>query len=612
MPYTPLIHPDAIGSQANPFARSPAINDLLSRCYGSDILPARGKHLRFRRNEIFGDLYLSERNWVDEVDFATPDGRDRHEGYLDHLFWDDTARTPLICLLGPVGSGKSTLIDYYLRCHCPTNGRRRADFDKKLIVHFDAKVIQDNTDFYHDFFLYAQSSVRYQCAHRDFDIDGAIKRRATQPNNVREWVWAAFEELSRVGDKDARPAPFQYIALVVDNLDQTPPPVQIRAITEVEQWLLTPTIRLWRVFLPLWPSTHAYLRNHRFNLLRNAFVFRIGPIDTRRLIANHERAVATELTRFGATIDRQAIDYLTDITQLARDRLLSRIEGLSYGSLRQSLALWDGLLRSELAYSLWRQAQAAPESRRGYEYELLDALIVGAHRAMSPRDHRIANLFGMGHAFAHPRDILIGAHAMHLLERGDRTRQALTDMLGGLGYSSHNVEHVIEVLGAFNVLHQVPARGASIEFELHDSVIDEYLQLLAEPAYVDNIAMVTPVDPAYLPAMRPTRGDRPDDFTARVETTLNFLRFLRDCEVQFRDPSRLRAGLDPARFREKLEAARLPCLWRRIALRYRGRLEGLRHSGYLRNVDAAWWDRTLHNPLLTTQLDAEGELLTSS
>src|SRR5262249_55541516 len=80
MPYTPLIHPDDIGSQANPFARSPAINDLLSRCYGSDILPARGKHLRFRRTEIFGDLYLSERTWVDEVDFATPDGSDRHEG----------------------------------------------------------------------------------------------------------------------------------------------------------------------------------------------------------------------------------------------------------------------------------------------------------------------------------------------------------------------------------------------------------------------------------------------------------------------------------------------------------------------------------------------------
>jgi hypothetical protein len=112
--------------------------------------------------------------------------------------------------------------------------------------------------------------------------------------------------------------------------------------------------------------------------------------------------------------------------------------------------------------------------------------------------------------------------------------------------------------------------------------------------------------------MRQTRGDRPEDFTARVETTLSFLRFLRDCEVQFRNPGRLRAGVDPARFRETLAAARLPCLWRRMALRYRDRLEGLRHSGYLRNVDAAWWDRTLHNPFLTSQLDAESELLTPS
>jgi hypothetical protein len=274
------------------------------------------------------------------------------------------------------------------------------------------------------------------------------------------------------------------------------------------------------------------------------------------------------------------------------------------------LALWDGLLRSELAYSLWRQIQAAPDSRRGYEYELLDALVAGAHETLDHRAHRIANLFGMGHAYAHPRDILIGPHAMHLLSRGDRTRPALADMLQGLGYGPHNIDHIVEGLGAFNVLHQVPSRAATIEFELHDSVIDEYLQLLGEPAYIDHVAMVTPVDPAYLPSMRPTRGDRPDDFPARVETTLSFLRFLRDCESRFRDPAQLRAGVDPARFREKLETARLPCLWRRIAARYLERLKGLKHSGYLKHVEASWWTRILTDPLLTTQFDAQGEHLT--
>ena len=129
----------------------------------------------FQHEDVFANLYLSERQWVDEVDFAPEQGPERHELYLDELFWSRDVVHPLICVLGFVGSGKSTLVDYYLRCYCGTKGRNRAEFDKKLIVHFDSKVIQDNTDFYHDFFLFAQSSIRYQCSQKGFEIDVAIK-----------------------------------------------------------------------------------------------------------------------------------------------------------------------------------------------------------------------------------------------------------------------------------------------------------------------------------------------------------------------------------------------------------------------------------------------------
>ena len=156
MSYTPLVNPDSIAMQANPFARSPAINNLFNRCYGSDILPSRSQFPRsFRHEDVFANLYLSDRQWVDEVDFAPEQASERHEQYLDELFWSPNVTHPLICVLGAVGSGKSTLVDYYLRCYCGTKGRNRAEFDKKLIVHFDSKVIQDNTDFYHDFFLFA-------------------------------------------------------------------------------------------------------------------------------------------------------------------------------------------------------------------------------------------------------------------------------------------------------------------------------------------------------------------------------------------------------------------------------------------------------------------------
>ena len=197
-PYEPLIHPDQIGSQVNPFAGSPSISDLFNRCFDSDILPNRARFPRkFSRPDVFANLYSSEREWKDHVAFK-PDEEDRHEKYLDELFWDEKLDNPVVCVVGPVGSGKSTLVDFYLRCYCHENGLHSKEFDKKLIVYFDSGVVQDNTDFYHLFFLSVQASIRKQCGDRLFSIDDAISRRPTQPNNVREWVWAAFEELSRV------------------------------------------------------------------------------------------------------------------------------------------------------------------------------------------------------------------------------------------------------------------------------------------------------------------------------------------------------------------------------------------------------------------------------
>ncbi len=607
MSFSPLIHPDHIESRVNSYAASPAISELLNRCFDSDILPSRASHpRRFSQAEIYANLYTSKREWHDPVNFD-PEGIDRHENYLDHLFWDAQPANPVVCVVGPVGSGKSTLVDYYLRCHCPNHGQRSDEFDKKLIIQFDSRDIQDNTDFYHLFFLYTQSSIRTQCSQRSFDIDAAIKRRPTQPNNVREWVWAALEEMSRVATREAGSAPFQYIVLVVDNLDQTPPTVQIRAITEVEQWLLNPQVRIWRVVLPLWPSTFSYLRNHRFNMLRGVHVFRLGALNTDTLIANQERVFEDKLRASSATLARQASDYLSEITQFAKTRLLDRILGLSHGSLRLMLSLWGGFLRSEAAHSIWRQWRMNTESSRGYEYELLDALIVGEYESLNQRTHRIANLFTMGHAHARPRDLLIGPHAMFLMAQGFHRQRTLTDALVRLGYSSENIQDAIDACGAFNILHQVPAQGGVVEYEIHDSVIQEYVGqqhagrdrpgMIWEPAYVDNVAKVTPVDPSLLPKMRKTRGDWPDDFTDRVETTLLFLSFLRGCEDSFRDPKQLRPGVDPAGFRESLEKIRIPCLWRGMAVAYRNRLSALKQGGYLKNVDPRWWAQILGHPV---------------
>ncbi len=138
---------------------------------------------------------------------------------------------------------------------------------------------------------------------------------------------------------------------------------------------------------------------------------------------------------------------------------------------------------------------------------------------------------------------------------------------------------------AFNFFHQTPSRHGTIEYEIHHEVVTEYSRLQFEPAYVDNIALVTPVHPKYHSRMTQTRGDRADDFARRVETTLAFLAFLRECEDQFRSAQRLKRTT-PEIFAHALDDFKVPCLWRKMALRYLDRLIGLRRSGYLKHVDS--------------------------
>jgi hypothetical protein len=606
MSYTALVQ--SYTAQRNPLCRPFEIDRLIHRCFRSDILPDRADYPRFHDSEIFGDLYLTRRGWKDRIEEPKTDHP--HETLLDALFWDDSFPRRPLCILGMVGAGKSTLIDYYLRCFCPTRGNRNAEFDKKLILHFDARTIRDNTDFYHRFFLFLQSEMRNKCLERGFDLDEAVRRRPTQPQNVRQWVHAALEELTRVPSKSPvtlSTSPFSFIVLVVDNLDQSSIDVQIRAITEVEQWLRTPSIRLSRVILPMWPSTFRKLQNHQFNLLHGARVFEIGPIDTHDLLANRERASREYLERHSPQCSAAVIAYIAHMTQLAKERLLPRIKAIAHENLRLMLSLWESLLCGDTAYRIWKQSKQNPESRRTFDYELLDALLVGTNDALDHDEHRIANLFAMGAGRVRPRDLLIGHHALQLLAQDRHTQVDLHQALRSLGYSETNIGVVEKSLLTFNFFHEEPAFGKKIEYEIHEDVVQEYLALRFEPAYVDNVAMVTPVDPKYLSRMSKTRGDRPDDFTRRVGTTLAFLEFVRECEDQFRDP-KLVANTTAEPFVKALESLKLVCLWKHMALRYQDRLIGLKESGYLRTIDPGWWESTLENPLLIQAKEAPESL----
>jgi hypothetical protein len=199
---------------------------------------------------------------------------------------------------------------------------------------------------------------------------------------------------------------------------------------------------------------------------------------------------------------------------------------------------------------------------------------------------------------------------MFLVQQGLRRHTSLSETLEHLGYAAANIRDTIVALGAFNILHLTPtARHDSIEYELHDPVIREYLDIIWEPAYVDNIAMVTPVDPALRSRMFKTRGDVPDDFVRRVETSLVFLGFLRECEESFCNAKYLRPGVDPQDFQDMLAKLKLRSIWRGMAISYRARLAHLRRGGYLPKIETSWWDRVLHDSPVFQDLDQASEFL---
>jgi hypothetical protein len=209
----------------------------------------------------------------------------------------------------------------------------------------------------------------------------------------------------------------------------------------------------------------------------------------------------------------------------------------------------------------------------------------------------------MGAGRVRPRDLLIGHHALQLLAQDRHTQGDLHQALRSLGYSETNIGVVEKSLLTFNFFHEEPAGAKRIEYEIHEDVVHEYLALRFEPAYVDNVAMVTPVEPKFLSRMARTRGDRAEDFPRRVGTTLAFLDFVRECEDQFRDP-RLVMNTAPEAFATALELLKVVCLWKPMALRYQERLVGLRESGYLRTIDPAWWNSTIGSPLFVQAREA--------
>jgi hypothetical protein len=467
---------ERVQERLNDLARTPTLSTLIQRCLGEEILPSRKSHpWKFGHDEIFGNLYVSQRDGDDGLAQHTNATDFQHEAYLDKLFWEENPAYAKIFLLGDVGCGKSTLIDYCLRCYCPARGSKRQEFEKALVIHLDAIEYPDIADSTENFYYHTQGPLRAGCADRGIGLEALVRSHFLLHTNARQWVLLALEQLSQLRGKGPG-ARLKYLVLVLDNLDQCDVGIQKKFLTIAEGWLRSPTIKLWRVLVPLWPSTLKKLQNQDFGPTRAGVEFRVGSVPLQDILERRAHALAAELGKSHATAGHaeDVVSYIGEMYSLVRPRILPRVNAICNDNLRRKLRIWKGFVSGESARTLWHQVVTAPDKRRSYEYELLDAILCGAHDGFAPEYSGIANVFTLGHAHCQPRDLLIGLHALVMLDHGIERRSSLYTSLMRLGYHADNIRAADHALRLFNVYHEVPTSSGPDDdptFEVHPAVV---------------------------------------------------------------------------------------------------------------------------------------------
>jgi len=622
MPRAPFVKPTdnrVVFENKNPIAQSREFRDIFDQCFGGTILPERGT---FRPEAA--PLYISKRVWRVDQDFTPRDPDFAYEEYLDRLFWDETSNRRLTFLVGGIGCGKSTLIDFYLRSFCPHVSENREKFLQKLIIHVDVKGIPAVGDFTNKFFNKIKERIEERCNQGNFPISQLVGQKA--PQDVGRWVEAALLLISnKIRDGDVY-MPFKFLVIVIDNLDQTHLDVQKRALLVIRDWLEPDRdLKIWRAYVPMWPQTLDRLFNalgdpiskEKYSTVQVGAVPGPAMIDKRtRRVIDRIRLSAIALTAAAKedddddttsedtpipTVPLQNFEcwrYVQDTHEFAFKHFVPFLQGICNGDLRRQLTIWDNLLSGQVAYFGW--LNFTQFGRRSFEqprvpYELLDGALTGKTKIYNRDKTRIENIFSCG-----GDNLLLGPLTLHTLSfENQSTERSVFATLDRLGYDDEILIHgMLERFLDCNMFHQVAGLGSDTDYIVHKELIGRYLEILREPAYLDNVAVVTPVETHLHNEMRVTLSRKREAFTKKVGTTLAFLKQLRIDEEQFSRKQRFQNPAALLQAQKECERIALPSFWKAAALRYRERLIALRDAGHFENVTAHWWKDTIESGIL--------------
>lgn len=465
---------------------------------------------------------------------------------------------------------------------------------------------------------------------------------------VREALWYLSKQRNGEGLRK------YYITLILDDLDQLNGDIQEYVVELVLEWLgdkiyYNPPgfgeeygyIDLWRVILPLRPETARSLMT-LLGPIERKHVLQIGTVNESLLLQaradklKREIRLSTKQVESDIFIEKDNVTvYLPLPASVAAERMggmltydyaveTSRdsrrmqpgaatqefMSKFCNGSIRRFLALRKRLANSiAIEHAVKEKVKYHPEVFWIPRYAFIDSILTGGrdHFDEIDPDNNILNLYNAIRQPASPHTLLIGPHLLHMLRQKHYAHDELVETLTAIGYMDAEVEDCLISMFRTGIIKYVRGHPfGDLQIDAEKDIVDAYFWLLTDNAYIDNMAIVTPVIQPSLRNMRRTVSYRRDDFKARVMTSLSFLRQIRDDEYAVRTwtPESPRHAMDPKEFKKRFDDLCLPSIYQMAAIAYRSQLQTFSSRYHLYGVmTSSDWDELLGDEILHVNSD---------
>ena len=533
------------------------------------VLPHRNlKYRKFTDHDC--NLYVPKRQW--DAEFTIPkslSNKNRiYEKLLDDLFWgsgefaDGLEIGPILFITGSVGSGKSTFVDYYLRCYCPNYSARRFSYGEKLVLHFDLKGRQTAKEA--DARIWRNLKKSLERAGIDPEEFGDFTTRETVD---AEKIKFALEDISNallaggIGH-------YKYLVIVFDNIDQSPDACQKHCLTIIQDIVEEDSdIEAWRIIFPMWPETLNRLS------LESSFASKgvefteiaLGKVDLSEFYYRRREQLESKLS---GSSDLAASKILHEVQNLTEIRYSSFLRDITYGNMVALDRIVIGLLLSDGIQNHQNYSRDHTLS----DYRFFDSLVCGTTQYHSANKSNILNPFGWKKSVSDPHQIFIIPYLFQYLDHeAEHKKDTIEEYFFHMGFKTTLTREALKVMARYNLIH--------IEDEClinpHRNSIAAYLRFINEPAVVDNFAHTTPVLSTHInKGWVKTKGYHSRDFLPRSFTTIKFFEAMAQAENIIDSGISASSG-SLAIFRDRVDR------WTgKARYQYNNRLEHLKRNGW--------------------------------